>query len=694
MICPKGTKPSSPNVRNSTSLVISMKKVAKNSAIENLLFKGWHPYAWIGAVVFLLYSQSLFFDFVHYDDEKLILNNLEFLTHLSNIPQAFTQLVFPKTPSAPYYRPVLTVSLMLDAQLSGSSPFVYHLTNVILHLLSCCLLYLFLILLQYRKDLSLFFSLLFAVHPILTQAVAWIPGRNDSLLTVFILLAFVFFWHFMETRRWGYYVGYLLSYTLAIFTKESSFFFVIIMVFYIHSIRREKITAFNTKVLSAGWLMIVIVWLLARDTALSQFPGKLTIFDISTSVLRHLHQLIIYLGKLIFPFNLSLFPSPENLGVFLIYGLMALVLLGVAFYFTKHKRFNFIVLGLSWFILFLLPSFINPNISKLTIFALEHRVYLPMVGFIIILLEMDIVGNIHFQKKYSVIAVVILIGILFGMTFSRAPAYKNRIVLWETAVKESPNRALLRECLAGIYYSDGIFDKSEIEYQKALQLDPDVQQARYFLGLIYMKKNMYPEAIENLRKQSSMTPRNEQIYFNLGNAYYQQSKLEEMQLNSWMAEAKQSTTENNSKEAMDRLERIKNNLQEAKAAWLKTLELDPRTPTAHNNLGLVYMDEHNDKEAEQQFKQELAMNHNCDKALFNLGMLRRRQNNLREAAEFWQRTIRANPNNLGAYFQLVRYYYDRKDYIQSKYYVDQMKGRGVQPPTEFLKHLEEKLEGK
>jgi tetratricopeptide (TPR) repeat protein len=671
-----------------------MSKHPKSNVIENLFLKGWHPYAWIGAVILLLYFQSLFFDFAYYDDEKLIVNNLQFLTRLSNIPQAFTQLVFPNKSSAPYYRPMLTVSFMLDAQLSGPSPFVYHLTNVILHLLSCCLLYLFLTLLQYRKNLSLFFSLLFAVHPILTQAVVWIPGRNDSLLTVFILMAFIFSRHFIETRKWGYYVGYLLSYTLAIFSKESSFFFIVIIVFYILFIKREKITAFSIKALSAGWLMIVIVWFLARDTALNEFPAKLTIFDISISVLRNLHQFIIYLGKMILPFNLSLFPNPEDLGVSLIYGFIALILLVIAFCLTKHKRFNFIVLGLSWFILFLLPSLINPNISKLTIFALEHRVYLPMVGFIIILLEMDIIRNIHFQKKYSLIAVVILIGILFGMTFSRAPAYKNRIVLWETAVKESPNGGSFHECLAGIYYSDGIFDKSEIEYKKALELDPNVQQARYFLGLIYLKKNMYPEAIENLKKQSFMTPGNEQIYFNLGIAYYQQSKLEEMQLNSFMAEAKELTTQNKSKEAMAKLEKIKNNFKEAKVAWLKTLQLNPQTETAHNNLGLVYMDEQNYKDAEQEFKQEVAINPHCDKALFNLGMLRHRQNNLKEAEEFWQKTIRVNPDNLGAYFQLVRYYYEQKDYIQSKYYVDQVKRRGVQPPTEFLKHLEEKLQGK
>ncbi|UCD55136.1 MAG: hypothetical protein JSV93_06410, partial [Candidatus Omnitrophota bacterium] len=166
------------------------------------------PILLIACLGFLVYSQTLFFDFTYLDDNVLILGNRKFLSKLSNIPQAFRQDVFFSYEDA-YYRPLLTISFILDAQLPFAlypspkpSPqrgegrvrgrgeqgkgFSYHLTNIVIHLLAACLLFLLLIKLKYREGLAIFFSLIFTVHPVLTQAVAWLPGRNDSLLAVFI----------------------------------------------------------------------------------------------------------------------------------------------------------------------------------------------------------------------------------------------------------------------------------------------------------------------------------------------------------------------------------------------------------------------------------------------------------------------------------------------------------------------------
>ena len=668
---------------------------------EDIFLKGWHPYAWIIFISLLLYSQVLFFDFSHYDDDTLIINNQQFLTTLSNIPRAFIQQVFPESHHAPYYRPMLTISFILDAQLGGLSPFVYHLTNLILHLISCCLLFLLLMLLQYRKDLSLLFSSLFAVHPILSEAVSWIPGRNDSLLTVFTLLAFMFCLRFTETRKWKYYAGYLLSLSLAIFSKEAALLIIIPILIYLRFIKRERMTSFNIKILSIGWVAIIIIWFFLRDIALAQCPIRLTIFDIAISVLRNLHQIIIYLGKIILPIKLSAFPSEENSGIPLMCGYVTIVLLLITFFITKHKRFNFIALGLCWFILFLLPALVSPNIPKLTIFALEHRIYLPLIGFIIFLLETDVIKNINLHKKSSLTTVVIIISILFVIAFLRAPIYKNRIILWETVVKESPHVAVARQNLAGIYYVEGMLDKSEIEYKKTLELNPDAQQVHYFLGLIYMRKNMYQKAIEELKKELLIKPDDEQLYFNIGIAYYKQSKFNEIESKSLETEAKELEAQGKSKEAMakllavqDKLTEISNNLKDTTESWLKALELNPRIQTVHNNLGLVYMDEHKYKEAEEEFKKELLINNNYDTAFFNLGMLYYKQGNIKQAEELWQKTIKVNPNNLDAYYQLAMYYFTQKKYVESRYYVEQIKIRGVSPPLEFLKALDEKLKGK
>lgn len=164
---------------------------------EKIFLKGWRPYFWLLLLGFLIYYQTLHFNFVYFDDDILVISNQKFISQLSNIPQAFKDDVFLSFFDV-YYRPLLTVSFIFDAQLSGGAPWAYHLTNLLLHLISTLLLYLLLKKLGVIKDLAFFFAAVFAVHPVLSQAVGWIPGRNDPLLALFLLSSFIFFLYFSQ----------------------------------------------------------------------------------------------------------------------------------------------------------------------------------------------------------------------------------------------------------------------------------------------------------------------------------------------------------------------------------------------------------------------------------------------------------------------------------------------------------------
>ena len=151
---------------------------------------------WIVGLGFLTYIWTIFFSFIYFDDQELILNNLFFLKNLGNIPAAFVTDAFRILhTSAAYYRPLLTISLMMDAQLSGSSPFFYHLTNVVIHIVTSCVVFIFLQKIKIKREISFLFSIIFTVHPLLSQTVAWIIARDDSLLALFSLLSFIFFFN-------------------------------------------------------------------------------------------------------------------------------------------------------------------------------------------------------------------------------------------------------------------------------------------------------------------------------------------------------------------------------------------------------------------------------------------------------------------------------------------------------------------
>jgi hypothetical protein len=100
-------------------------------------------YFWFLLLAFFLYLPSLFFDFSYFDDNVLILDKLFFLKNIGNFFRIFQQDVFYLSSSGSYYRPILTLSFMLDAQISGKYPFFYHLSNVLYHLTASLLFYLF-----------------------------------------------------------------------------------------------------------------------------------------------------------------------------------------------------------------------------------------------------------------------------------------------------------------------------------------------------------------------------------------------------------------------------------------------------------------------------------------------------------------------------------------------------------------------
>lgn len=491
--------------------------------IEKNVLTSWRPYAWIAGLGFLIYFQTLFFNFTYLDDNVLILDNIGFLKDLSNFFTAFTTEVFHVMHhSAAYYRPMLTLSFMLDAQAGGTSPFVYHLDNLLIHLIASCLLFVFFIKLGYARLTSFAFSLVFAVHPVLSQAVAWIPGRNDSLMAVFILAAFIAFLDFIETKKWKYYLWHLFFFALAVFTKESALVLVALVFFYLHFIAKERLLSFNKKILSAGWLLIIVIWFFIRRIALVN-PIEMTVSDMVKSVFNNLPALIQFIGKIIFPFNLSVLPLIQD--TTFLWGLTALVLVILLLISTKDRNYRIIIFGALWFLLFLLPSFIRPNPTVVADF-IEHRIYLPIIGFFLILAETGAVQRFFRSKKAPIVFVIIVIVVFSSINFVHSKNFKERTVFWKNAAENSPHSPLAHRNLGAMYYLDGELDKAEGEYKKSLELNPFEEMAHNNLGLVYADKGDLNKAEEEYQKEIEINPIYDDVHFNLGLLYYKKGEKE------------------------------------------------------------------------------------------------------------------------------------------------------------------------
>ncbi|MEK7673857.1 MAG: tetratricopeptide repeat protein [Patescibacteria group bacterium] len=526
-----------------------------NFNIQKSLLDGWKPYICIIVLGFLIYSQVLFFGLTYLDDSIIIINNQNFFQNPQNIIQIFKQ---PDFISPQFYRPILHLFFFFESYLSGTAPFLFHLTTFLLHLLGAILVFLLFLNLEYKKDISLIFSLIFVAHPVLTQSVAWIPGRTDSLWSIFAILSFIFLIKFIKTRSiitknsknnienykvaendaenalsflapkskfltllspilfFGAHLFFLI---LTLLSKETAIVLPIIFIFYILFIQNhgKKIRTSISFLLS--WSVIIALWLALRKIILSSFVG-VSFYEIKQSIIAHIPAIFSYIGKILFPFNLSVLPHINDLSQSIILGFVGLILIVIALVFSKNKRFNFIVFGVVWFIVALLPSFI---ISKI---VHESRIYFPIIGFFIIFLEIDWIKKIDFSKIKHLIIFTIIILFFSVVSFLYVRTYATPISFWQNAIKTSPHSSLARLNLGVIYFFSGNLMKSEIEYKKAIELNPKEQMAHNNLGFLYQTQKRYKDAEIEYKKEIKINPNYDVVYYNLGLLYYENKNTE------------------------------------------------------------------------------------------------------------------------------------------------------------------------
>ena len=320
----------------------AMKRTEKGPPLKDIFLTRWHPCAWILAAVILVYFRTLFFGFTYLDDKELIIDNYGFISDISNIPQAFMSRVFPKV-LVPYYRPILTVTFMLNSKFGGVDPLSYHLVNIMIHSAVCIMVFFVLKRLWQRPLQAFLMALFFAVHPALVQAVAWIPGRNDSLLSLFALASFISFMDYAWRKRRRSFILHLAFFALALFTKETAIALIPVCFIYWKLMEKESLSLKDMKYFFLGWIAITDLWFIVRQIALEGSFDS-TLYGISSALFVSSPAVIQYIGKILMPFNLSVFPTIKD--TTFVYGALAAAVISFALWRSRDKRAAFIIFGL------------------------------------------------------------------------------------------------------------------------------------------------------------------------------------------------------------------------------------------------------------------------------------------------------------------------------------------------------------
>jgi protein O-mannosyl-transferase len=448
------------------------------------------PLLWLALAVVVMYFFSFSFGLTELDDSIFIRNFHDYNENLQNLFTSFQRGLFDPTKD-PYYRPLFMDSMLLNYHLAdhGESLVSYHVINVLLHLLSVILIYKLFLKLNIKELPAFFLSLLFAIHPVLSQAVAWIPGRNDTLLAIFTFSFFLFCIDYSANGKIKSLLLSCLFLLLAFFTKETAVFAAPVAFVLMVLVLQKSVFDKRNLTQYAVWAGCFIVWFLVRSKA--TVSTGISPAQVAHDFVPRLPLIVQYLGKVFFPFNLSVFPTQQDTVYY--YGIAAVVLLAAIIFLTKERNMKAILGGLAIFLLFLLPVLLVP--SNLNEQSFEHRLYLPVFG-ILLLLSQTVLFNNNFSSKnqlYGSIAGIVVVIVFAGINFQHQKSFADPLTFWTEATETSPRSAYANMMLAARLPKED-FNRSCALFRKAYQLNPNEKYLNFYYGTMLQKKDSVKES--------------------------------------------------------------------------------------------------------------------------------------------------------------------------------------------------------
>jgi protein O-mannosyl-transferase len=628
----------------------------------------------------VLFFQTLFFDFVNFDDNKIKNEVLNTIGGVGKITKVMTMSY------GNFFRPLQTASFLIERAIGGESAFIYHLTNLLIHALTCFLIYLLLLKLNYSKKLSLLIGVIYAVHPLFTHSVVWIPSRGDLLLCLFGILSFITFINYIKKSELKNLIIHFLVFFLGLLSKETAIVFPAIFLVYYFIILKKRNISKDLILSTLAWIVAVCIWFYFRKLSLTAGTGDGTVgID---SFIYNLPMFPELISKFIIPINISVLPTFNTIrtitGVIFILGIIYLFII------NKTKNTNNIILGFVWFLSFLLPVMVFklPNASSYYDY-LDHRAYLPMLGLIIILIE--IVPNSWQQLKNTkiVYGYFLLIALYFILTFFQSRNYINPVTYWNNGISYDGSRAMFRYGLALAYKIQKNKEESKREFLKSLELDSNMGDSYLELGEIYYNDGDFKNAVKYFKRGKELVPGSNLADINLAVAYGSIGQTDES-----IKHLKNVINVNpNDKDAIYNLivsYKVSMKFDSA-LYYAKVLEkLGEKIDYAefYTNWGFYLQQTGNLNGAIEKTQSALKINQNYPLALSKLGFYFLLGGNKAQGEALIKKALELNPNLVDGYNNLFTYYFmGVKDYPLAARYADEVIKHGGKIDPKQLQFL-------
>ena len=564
-------------------------------------------------VTLLVYQPLLKSQFLVYDDPDYVTANPHVLTGLSwqNLQWAFV------TDHADNWHPLTWISHMLDCQLFGVNAPAQHLVNVLLHIASTLLLFLWLQRITAAKWRSALVAGLFALHPLHVQSVAWIAERKDVLSTLFWMLTLWSYSRYAKREGGIHYFFALLFFALGLMAKPMLVTLpcVLLLIDY-WPLKRfvetktsrlilEKIPFF---ILSAAVSAITLAVQKKHAMAsLGAFPLPLRLENTATAYMA-------YLGKTVCPLNLAVI-YPYDLHPALpqvIIAALSLVLISGYIVFLRLQR-PYLLTGWLWFLGTLLPVI---GIIQVGDQAMADRyAYIPSIGLFIIIAwgSADMANTLKIPVAPRATGATLVLAICASITCMQLPYWHDSIALFEHAISCTTGNNIAQDLLGKAFADQQQHDQAIEHYNAALQIQPSDPKTWNNLGISLLAVGRLDEAIRACQEALRLNPNFEDARNNLAVALNQAGRSDE-----------------------------------AIKQFSEAVQLDPGNANTHYNLGNLYMNIGSLDEALAQFTEALRLQPAFAEAHCSIAIIQLSKGKVSDAIQHYTTALQLQPDNLQA----------------------------------------------
>jgi len=499
--------------------------------------RDYTPLIAVGIFVFtiLVFLPLLGGGFVNWDDPSYVYRNIHIRS--LDLKWIFTAVVVSN------YHPVTLLSHTLDYALFGLNPMGHHLTSLVLHGLNSALFFIIAFFLlegrEGKKEVNerganlaaaLIAALLFAVHPLHVESVAWVSERKDVLSAFFFLISIFFYLSYARERNYKKYFLTLLTFILALLSKPMAITLpVVLLIIDWYPLKRE----------ATGWTKLIIekipfFALSAASAILTLWAQKaggglrgLETHSAATRLYIAARAVVFYPYKVIFPINLSpYYPLPFNTGLLngaFIVSLIFIILITLLCL-VSIKRQRWPAALWAFYLVTLLP--VSGLVTVGGQAVADRYAYIPTMGFFILA---GTAAGKFFDKnrqktgaaKAAVTVITLIIITIFTIsTIRQAYIWKNSITLMSRAISLYPDRAAIPYNNRGLAYDEkGERSLALSDYNRAIAISPEFTEAYINRGIVYGESSLFEKAIEDFSRALAINGQSAKAYMNRGAAY-------------------------------------------------------------------------------------------------------------------------------------------------------------------------------